>query len=57
LLRSGNQVKVLWVDTGIVVIPLFKIDVPSSKCVRFGAELSGMETDHKVNETREVFGK
>ena len=33
--------KVLWVDTGIVTIPLFKIDVPSSsECVRFCTELN-----------------
>ena len=47
---------VLWVDTGIVTIPLFKIDVPSSsECIRFGSEFSGTETDYEV-ESRKVFG-
>jgi len=56
LLGSEYQVEVLQVDTGIVAIPLFKIDNPlSSKCIRFGSEFSGMETDDKV-EPRKVFG-
>ena len=43
------------IDTGIVAIPLFTIDIPSySKCIGFGAKFSGKELDHKV-ETREVF--
>ena len=59
--------EVLWIDTGIVTIPLFKIDVPlSSECIRFGSELSGMEADDEVESgkifvpsclsTREDFG-
>ena len=52
----NTRAEVLWIDTGIVAIPLFKIDVPSSsKCVRFGSELSGMETDDEV-EARKIFG-
>jgi len=55
LLGSEYQVVVLWIDAGIVAIPLFKIDVPlSSECVGFGSEFSRMETDYKV-ESRKVF--
>ena len=47
---------VLWIDTGLVTIPLFKIDGPlSSECIRFGSEFSRMEMDYQV-ETRKVFG-
>ena len=56
MLGSEYWAIVLWIDTGIVAIPLFKIDVPSSsKCVGFGSEFSRTETDHKV-ESRKVFG-
>ena len=48
MLGSEYQAVVLWIDAGIVTIPLFKIDVPlSSECVRFGADFSGMEMDHQ----------
>src|SRR5882672_3694282 len=54
-LRSEYWAEVLWIDTGIVAIPLFKIDIPSSsECVGFGSELSGMETDDEV-EARKIF--
>ena len=47
---------VLWIDTGIVAIPLFKIDVPSSsECVRFGTKFSRPKMDDEV-EGRKVFG-
>ena len=47
--------EVLWIDTGIVTIPLFKIDIPLySECVGFGAKFSRMESDEKV-ESRKVF--
>ena len=47
---------VLRIDSGIVAIPLFKIDVPlSSKSVRLGSEFSGTETDDEV-ESGNVFG-
>ena len=53
MLGSEYQVEVLWVDTGIVTIPLFKIDVLlSSKCFRFGSEFSGMEMDDEVESER-----
>jgi len=46
----------LWINTGIVAIPLFKIDVSSSsECVGFGSKFSRMETDYKV-ESGELFG-
>jgi len=49
-------VEVLQVGICIVAIPLFKIDIPSSsKCIRFGAEFSVVETNYKV-ETGEIFG-
>ena len=47
---------VLRIDSGIVAIPLFKIDVPlSSKSIRLGSEFSRMEMDNQV-ESREIFG-
>ena len=47
--------EVLWVDTGIVTIPLFKVDFPlSSQCVGFGAEFPRAEVDDEV-ESREAF--
>ena len=56
MLRSEYQVIVLWIDTGIVTIPLFKIDVPlSSECVGFGSEFSGVEMDYEI-ESGKVFG-
>ena len=56
MLRSEYQAEVLWVDTGIVTIPLFKIDLPSSsECVRFGTEFSRMKMDDEV-EGGKVFG-
>ena len=56
MLGSEYWVVVLWVDAGIVAIPLFKIDVPlSSECVRFGSEFSKMEI-HKEIESGKIFG-
>ena len=56
MLRSEYRVEVLWINTGIVAIPLFKVDIPlSSECVRFGSELSGTEMNDEV-ESRKVFG-
>ena len=40
---------VLWVDSGIVTIPLFRVDVPlSSKSVWFRSKFSRAETDNEV---------
>ena len=56
MLRSEYRVIVLWIDTGIVTIPLFKVDVPSSsECIGFGSEFSRMETDYEI-ESGKVFG-
>ena len=53
---SKHGLIVLRIDSGIVTIPLFKIDVPlSSKSVRFGSEFSRTEMDDEV-ESRKVFG-
>ena len=47
---------VLRIDSGIVAIPLFRIDVPSSsKSIRFGSEFSRTETDDEV-ESGKIFG-
>ena len=47
---------VLRIDSGIVAIPLFKIDVPSSsKSVRLGSKFSRTEMDDEV-ERGKVFG-
>ena len=48
--------EILQIRSGIVAIPLFKIDVPSSsKCVGFGAKFSGLETNDQI-ESGKVFG-
>ena len=55
LLRSEHRSVVLWVHSGIVAIPLFRVDVPSSsKNIRFGYKFSGMEIYDKV-EGRKKF--
>ena len=54
--RSEYWAKVLWVDSGIVAIPLLKIDIPSSsQCVGFGPELPGTEANDEV-KTGKKFG-
>ena len=46
----------MWVNFGIVVNPLFSIDVPSSsKSIRLCAKLPGLEVDDEV-ELAEVLG-
>jgi len=53
LLRSEYRAIVLWIDTDIVAIPLFEIDVPSSsKCVGFGSEFSGRKWITRLNPER-----
>ena len=47
LFGSEHRSVVLWVDSGIVAIPLFRVDVPlSSKS--FGSQFSRMETYDEV---------
>ena len=54
--RGEHGSVVLRIDSGIVAIPLFKIDVPSSsKSVRLGSEFSRTEMDDEV-EHGKVFG-
>ena len=54
--KTGIERVVLWIDSGIVTIPLFRIDIPlSSKSIRLGSEFSGTETDDRI-EGRKVFG-
>jgi hypothetical protein len=44
-----NGTKIVWVYAGIVVAPLFRIDVPSSsQGVRFCSEASGTEANDEV---------
>ena len=46
--------EVIWVDSSIVAISPFGIDVPvSSKGIWFGTQLPGMEVDDKV-ELRQI---
>jgi len=41
---------VLWIDSGIVAIPLFKVDVPSSsQWSGFSAEFSGSKPNDQLN--------
>ena len=54
MLRSEYWAEVL--NTGIVAIPHFKVDVPSSsEGIGFGSELPRMETNDEV-ESGKVFG-
>ena len=54
LLGSEHRLVVLWVDSGIVDIPLFRIDVPlSSKSVGFGSKFSGAESYNEVEGGKE----
>ena len=53
LFGSEHGSVVLRIDSGIVAIPLFKIDIPSSsKSIRLGSEFSRMEMDDKVEAER-----
>ena len=53
MLGSEYHTYVVWVGTGIVAIPLFKVDVSlSSECVWFGSEFSGPETHNEIESGR-----
>ena len=55
LFRSEHRSVVLRIDSGIVAISLFKIDVPSSsKSIGLGSEFSRTEMDDQV-ESGKVF--
>lgn len=56
LLLSEDWAKVLRIDLGIVLIPLFGVDVPaSSQCIWYRSEPSGMEPDNHI-ELAQKFG-
>ena len=49
MLGSENRAVILWVRSGIVATPLFKIDVPSSsECIGFGTQFSRLKMDDEV---------
>ena len=49
-----HGLEVSWIYAGIIASPLFRISVPSSsKCIGFGPETSGMETDDEVELAEE----
>jgi hypothetical protein len=49
LFGGENRAEVLWIDTGVVAISPFGIDVKTAgKGIGFGAKLSRTETDNKV---------
>jgi len=49
LFLSKDGLEVVRVDCGIASIPLFRIDIPSSsKSVQFGAKMTRVETDDKI---------
>ena len=46
---------VLQIDVGIVTIPLFGIDIPtSSQCIRFHSEPTRAESDHEIELGKEL---
>ena len=55
MFQGEHRSDILWVSSGIVATPIFKIDVPSSgQCVGFRPEFPRMEMNNKV-EARKVF--
>jgi len=51
-----DRLEVVRVDCGIASIPPFRIDIPlSSESIRFGAKMTRMELDDKV-ELGEILG-
>jgi len=56
LFLSEDRLEVVRVDCGVVSIPFFRIDIPSSsESIRFCAETTRVESDNKV-ELEEVLG-
>ena len=52
LCEHGLEVSQIY--AGVIASSLFRIDIPlSSKSVRFGTEISGMELDDEVELTEE----
>ena len=53
LFLSENRTKISRIDSSIVTISPFRVNIPSaSQRIRFGAKMAGVETDNKV-ESRE----
>jgi len=50
---SENRFEVVRVDCGIASILLFRVDIPLSRSIRFGAKMTRTESDDKV-ELREI---
>ena len=49
-----HELEVSRIYAGIITSPLFRVDIPSSsKSVKFGAEVSGTETDDEVELAEE----
>jgi len=49
-LEVNNQMEVLWINTGIVAIPLFKVDIPlSSECVGLVLSFPGWKRMMRLN--------
>ena len=50
-----HRSEVLRIDAGVVTIPLFGIDIPtSSQHIRFHSELTRVELDHKIELGKEL---
>src|ERR1700731_1716207 len=55
IVRHKHWSEVLRIDAGVVTIPLFGIDVPtSSQCIWFHSELTGAESDHEIELGQEL---
>ena len=49
---SEHQAKILWVDSGEALIPLFGVDVPSSsQGIGFSTEFPGSEMNDQIELT------
>ena len=49
LLIGEHRLEILWVNAGIVITPLFWVNVPTAcERVRLSTEFSGAETDYHI---------
>ena len=49
LFLGKDWVEVVWIETGISGIPIFRIDIPpSSESVQFGSEMARVESNYHV---------
>ena len=52
LFGCEHQTKILWVDSGEALIPLFGVDIPSSsQGIGFSTEFPGSETNDQIELT------